>query len=137
MKTAGVVEFNRLPEIARRLPQEVRDVIQETILEIETDIKAEMAEPKSGALYPRGLKGEHQASAPGQAPAVDYGILINSVQTTMVRDDLGLVYEGTEYAEVLEYGSVHMAPRPHMTPAADRAKPKFTERMRDLESRLR
>ena len=136
MKTAGTVEFNRLPEIARRLPQEVRDVIQETILEIETDLKAEMAEPKHGALYPRGY-GTHQASAPGEVPAVDYGILINSVQTTMERDDLGLVYEGTEYAEVLEYGSVHMAPRPHMTPAADRARPKFSERMRGLEDRLR
>lgn len=137
MKTAARVGFNRLPEIAKRLPTEVREVIQATILEIETDIKAEMAEPKHGAIYPRMQTGEHQASAPGEAPAVDYGVLINSIQTQMVRDDLGLVFTNTEYAAPLEYGTVRMAPRPFMTPAADRARPKFSERMRELEDRLR
>lgn len=137
MKTAATVQFNRLPEIARRLPQEVKAVIQDTILAIETDIKAEMAEPKHGAIYPRGQAGEHQASAPGEAPAVDYGVLINSIQTQMVRDDLGLVFTNTEYAAPLEYGTVRMEPRPFMTPAADRARPEFAERMRDLEDRLR
>lgn len=133
MKTAGTVTFNHLPQIAAKLGPAVRAVIQETILELETDIKADMAEPKTGAIDPRG----HQASAPGEAPAVDYGVLINSVQTDMIRDDLGLVYEGTEYAAPLEYGTVHMAPRPHMTPAADRARPKFQQRMRELEDRIR
>ena len=127
--------FNHLPILAAALRPAVREVIDETCKVLETDIKAEMAEPKAGAIYPRG-QGEHQASAPGEAPAVDYSILIDSVQTAMLRDDLGLVYEGTDYAPILEYGSVHMAPRPHMTPAAERERPRFVARMRDLEQRL-
>lgn len=134
---ASSVTFNHLPQIAARLGPAVRAVIQETILEIETDIKVDMAAPKHGSVYPSGQSGEHQASAPGESPAVDYGVLINSIQTQMLRDDLGLVAEGTEYAAPLEYGTVRMAPRPHMAPAADRARPKFVQRMRGLEDRLR
>lgn len=129
--------YNRFPQIAAALGPAVRAVIQETILEIETDIKADMAAAKSGALYPRGKTAEHQASAPGESPAVDYGVLIGSIQSQMVRDDLGLVAEGTEYAAALEYGTVRMAPRPHMAPAADRARPRYVQRMRGLEGRLR
>jgi hypothetical protein len=130
------VTFNRLPEIARALGSAVREIIQETVLEIETDIKVDMAEPKHGAIYPRGKTGQHQASEPGESPAIDYAVLVNSVDTQMLADDLGVVYESAEYAPALEYGTTRMAARPHMTPAADRAKPRFVARMSDLERRL-
>ena len=131
MARDGVV-FNHLPQIAAALKPACRAVIQETVLELEADIKVSMAQAAGGRLYERG-SGTHQASAPGQPPAVDYGVLIGSVQTEMVRDDLGLVAEGTEYAVHLEYGTERMAPRPHMAPAADRARPKFVARMMELE----
>lgn len=127
---ASGVQFNRLPQIAAALRPAVRVVIDQTCKELETEIKADMAEPKSGRIYLRGQTGEHQASAPGQPPAVDYGILIGSVQSAMLRDDLGLVAEGTEYAAALEYGTVRMAARPHMAPAADRMRARYAARMR-------
>lgn len=136
MQKAAGVSFNRFPELAAKLRPAVRAVIAETVKELETDVKASMAAEAGGRLYERGGK-THQASAPGQPPAVDYGVLINSVQSGMVRDDLGLVAEGAEYAVHLEYGTTRMAARPHMTPAADRARPKFVQRMRELEGRLR
>ena len=61
----------------------------------------------------------HQASAPGQPPAVDYGRLVNSV-TVEVRPDHVLV--GSSMAKVplaLEFGRLDgtIAPRPAWRPA--------------------
>ena len=68
---------------------------------------------------------------------MDYGILINSIGKQMVDDATGVIWEGTEYAEVLEFGGVHMAARPHMTPAAEAAREGFLKRMGELEWQLR
>lgn len=135
MARDGVI-FNHLPQIAAALRPACRPIIEETCLEIKTDIAADMAEPKHGRSYPRG-GGEHQASAPGESPAIDYSELVASIQAEMLKDDLGVVFEGADYAVNLEFGTENMAPRPHMAPAADRARPKFVARMMELEERLR
>lgn len=130
MARDGVV-FNHLPQIAAALRPAVRSVIDETCMDLKTDISADMAEAKHGQVYPRP-SGDHQASAPGESPAVDHGFLAE-VKHEMLKDDLGLVYEDQDYAPTLEYGTERMAPRPHMAPAADRARPKFVARMMELE----
>lgn len=130
------VFFNHLPQIAAALKPACRPIIEETCLEIKADIAVDMAEPKHGTLYPRG-QGEHQASAAGEAPAIDYGVLVASIQTEMLKDDLGVVFEGADYSVHLEFGTERMAPRPHMAPAADRARPKFVAKMMELEQRLK
>lgn len=135
MARDGVI-FNHLPQIAAALKPACRPVIEETCMEIKADIATDMAEPKHGESYSRGATGEHQASAPGESPAIDYGVLVASIQAEMLEDDLGLVYEGADYSVNLEFGTEKMAPRPHMAPAADRARPKFVARMMELESRL-
>ena len=135
MARDGVI-FNYLPQIAAALRPACRPVIEETCLEIKADIAVDMAEPKHGAIYPRGQTGEHQASSPGESPAIDYGVLVASIQTEMLDDDLGVVFEGADYSVHLEFGTERMAPRPHMAPAADRARAKFVARMMELEKRI-
>lgn len=73
--------------------------------------------PKTGRVYRRrGV--EHQASAPGEAPASDTGRLARSIT---VRPDeartAATVNASTEYAAPLEFGTQRVEPRPYMRPA--------------------
>lgn len=117
-------DFGRIGDAA--LPA-ARQVVKETLLAVEAHVKVGMSGPKSGALY-----GNHQASAPGESPAIDTGALVNSIGTEMTGPLRGIVYEGMEYAAYLEYGTVHMAARPHMTPAVEAVRSRFFERMRAI-----
>jgi hypothetical protein len=61
----------------------------------------------------------HQASAPGQPPAVDLGYLVNSIATVRVSKLTTAVVVYAEYGIYLEMGTVRMAPRPYLEPAFD------------------
>jgi hypothetical protein len=161
MKATVTVTANDLERIAARLPRALTEIVKETLNEVEADIAVAMGEPKSGREYRRGERW-HQASAPGEAPAIDMGMLAASIQQRL--DDHGdagaegLVYTAVEYAPYLEYGTgstgaswplperpanvnyttslVGMAPRPYMTSAAERARPGFETKLRQVEKRL-
>lgn len=158
MKTVVMLRHNRVPQITAQLPMAASEIVQETVEEIERTIKVGMAEPKHGMYYERGTR-LHQASAPGEMPAMDTGHLANSIQTHIDANGQGLVYTDAEYAVYLEYGTgqrgaawplagrpmeigytmtaLGMAPRPFMTPAAERARKGFVDKFRRLEERLR
>ena len=129
--TVTTVTFNRFAEIARRLPQATGEVVEETLYEIETDIKIGMEGPHTGRIY-----GSHQASAPGEMPAVDTSNLVNSITAEMDGETSGAVYTNVEYAARLECGMQGIRPRPYMTPAAENARRGFERRMQELEGRL-
>ncbi len=131
-RTVVTLTHNRFPEIARRLPVAAARVVAETVAAIETEIKTEMAAPKSGVWY-----GDHQASAPGEAPAIDTGMLVNSIQTE-VKGTEGVVFTNMEYAPYLEFGApmASIEPRPFFMPAAEAARPGFVRKLQDLESQL-
>jgi hypothetical protein len=132
-RTVASITYNRLPEIIRRLPRAANEVVDQTLSAVEGHIKTDMAAAKSGAWY-----GDHQASAPGEAPAIDTTNLVNSIQRTEVQNGSGSVYTNSEVGEIMEYGApaANIEPRPFMTPAADAARPEFMRQMRDLESLL-
>jgi phage gpG-like protein len=100
-------------------------VVRETAFLVEGVIKESMQGPKSGRKY-----GGHQASAPGEAPAIDYGTLVNSIQVEMVNDLQAIVYTNTEYAVGLELGTVHIRPRPFMEPGAMSQKAAFIAKIK-------
>jgi HK97 gp10 family phage protein len=84
-----------------------------------------MKTAKTGRVYVRnGVP--HQASAPGQAPAVEpmgfsvtAGQLLASITTMRTGRYSGEVFTAVEYAKYLELGTkTPMAPRPFMRPAA-------------------
>ena len=86
---------------------------------VEQAAKLSMAEEKHGRWY-----GQHQASAPGEAPGVDTGLLLNSIQSELVTATATSALAqagvaGAEYAEALEYGTARIKPRPYMRPALD------------------
>ena len=123
---------NRFPEIAAKLPREAAKITEKTALRIEETAKTSMAGPKSGRMY-----GAHQASAPGESPAIDTSNLANSIGTEAMGGASHMVYAGTEYALSLEFGSPRVAPRPFLGPAASQEEPEFLRDMADLERRLR
>ena len=65
------------------------------------------------------MYGSHQASAPGQAPATETGRLESSI--TVEKIDANTVAVGTdnEYAQVLEFGGAHIAPRQNFAPIGE------------------
>lgn len=125
------VTRNRLPDLQRRMRNELAAAVKDTAREIETRIKVGMAAPHSGVVY-----DNHRASAPGEMPAVDTSHLINSIQVEAEGELTQIVYTNAEYAAHLEYGTVRMAARPFMRPSAEAAAPGFESRLRDLEDRL-
>lgn len=127
LKVTTRVEFNHLPRIAAEMGPKVGRVVNETLLVIERSAKEEMRGAKSGRLYERAGGKMHQASAPGEAPAVDFGALINSIQSRMEGMTAGMVFTNMDYGPVLEFGSIRMAARPFMMPAAVNAWPGFVE----------
>ena len=91
--------------------KETRQIISEILLGAEALMKVAMTEGKHGRQSKRG-RGTHTASAAGEAPAVDTGFLINSIQTQMISDTKGEITVNAEYAEYLEEGTSKMAARP-------------------------
>jgi hypothetical protein len=74
------------------------------------NIKQRMRSGKSGRIY-----NGHQASAPGESPAVDSGALINSLDVIQVSNSDVAVYSSDPKAPLLEYGTSKMAARPFLS----------------------
>ncbi len=139
-------------------------VVAETAFEIERDVKEQMRAPKGGRTYRRapivrrvssvtrglGLRERttaagrrqaivgskfHRASAPGQAPAVDTGVLVNSVRAVSkgLRATIG---SSVAYAALLEEGTRRVAARPAFGPALERARPNFERAVDEAIRRL-
>jgi HK97 gp10 family phage protein len=102
----------------------------EAALILERKIKQKLSQPGTGRIYPRGKK-VHQASAPGEPPAVDTGRLRSSIghDETQILGETISVRVGTnvDYATPLEYGSYKVKPRPFMRPALEEAKPEMSD----------
>lgn len=109
-RTVAVLEFNRFPKIARKLPVETGRIVAGTALAIETHAKL---------FVP-----------------VDTGNLRSSIQAQPDSPTQWTVATGVEYSIWVEYGSSKAAAQPYLTPAAELARPRFLAEMRDLESRL-
>lgn len=62
---------------------------------------------------------EHQASAPGEAPAIDTSNLANSITVEATGPTEVTIHVGADYAADLEFGTVHMAARPFVLPAVE------------------
>ena len=82
--------------------------------------KAVMKGPKTGRAYKRESGANystiHIASAPGQAPATDTGLLASGIvsRARKLNAEAGAM---AEYAPGLEFGKPPVAPRPFLRPA--------------------
>ena len=124
--------FNNLPKLGGELERLAADVVAKAAHDVEAAVKHSMEGPKHGRVY-----GNHQASAPGEAPAIDTGHLHNSV---MSRQRVRLewwVALGAEYAHGLEFGTRHIAPRSALGPAVEKDKPSFIDAMEQIADRAK
>ncbi len=122
MTVDGLKELNaKLKNMAAETGNAMTKALMASGYVLETAVKTDMAQPKSGRRY-----GKHQASAPGESPAMDTGVLAASVMTEADGDGV-LVGTNSEYAEPLEFGTARMRARPFMQPAAERSQGDMTD----------
>ena len=121
---------SKIPKITAELERRAALLVKKTAFQIESHIKTSMAEEKHGREYRRGRR-VHIASAPGEPPAIDTGVLVNSIQT-QVEGLSAVVGTNVEYAAVLEWGGARLAPRPYFAPAFEEIKPIFEAGLKEL-----
>jgi hypothetical protein len=122
---------NDVGKLAAGLSYKAKAAAKKAALDTKSEITARMSDPKSGRIYRRGQK-IHQASAPGEAPAIDTSLLVTSIHVSDYGRFGAMVYTNTEYAEVLERGGRYMQPRPAWRQAVDKIAPKFLDVIRRL-----
>lgn len=118
---------SHIPELKGQMRQNVSSRLLRAGFNIQGRIRRSFAEPKSGRMY-----GRHQASAPGEPPAIRYGYLTNSIQVVQTDDMTVYVFTNDEKAPHLEYGTRRIAARPFMLPAAEAERADFEVSMKDL-----
>lgn len=141
------VEFNEaaLEQLLNSPDGPVARELEATALEVESAQKVLLSQHGTGRTYDttfwRDSQGRlrrgkarvpHQASAPGEPPAVDFGLLRASVGHIVATDETGLYAEvgsganpavpGVKYAIYLEQGTRFMEPRPWLAPSLDAVK---------------
>lgn len=87
---------------------------------------ASMTGQKFGRIYKIGKNRTHQASAPGQAPAVLTGQLRSSITVNRVTDYEYVVSIAAPYGRILEFAMN----RPFAIPASEKAWASFTSVVR-------
>jgi phage gpG-like protein len=121
---------DNIPGLLAQMRRRGRVVVSKTTHDVEAEIKLSMAEPKHGRTYKRGQK-THQASAPGEAPAIDFSHLVNSIQTH-VEELEGAVGTNAEQGPTLEFGGTKIAARPFLAPAIEKVRPEFEAATRQI-----
>lgn len=98
---------DKTPERLKGLEGAVERFVVKAAGHIEGELKASMAEPKSGRRY-----GKHTASAPGESPAIDSSNLTGSIAILQANSLEAKIGTPVEYAVYLEEGTSNMAARP-------------------------
>lgn len=133
-----VLTDNIIPQLRKRLPAAVDAVVQKTAAEVEKNAKEAMEGPKHGRTYRVSKTGKaHTASAPGEAPAIDTGLLHSSIMHYSEGVGKASVDVYADYGRDLEFGTRKMAARPFLRPAVEKAAKAFFEALRQLEKRLK
>src|SRR5579859_5674193 len=101
---------NSCAAIAQALPTAVANINTEMANALVANIQRRMDSPHTGTVYPDG----HQASAPGEAPAIASGALYASVAVVHPSLTGAEVVVSDPNAAVLEFGRADgtIAPRP-------------------------
>ena len=96
--------------------------LQETAAKAMRLMIASMTGQKSGRVYKIGKNRTHQASAPGQAPAVQSGVLKSSITINPVNEYTYVISIAAFYGRILEFSMN----RAFAIPASEKAWAVFT-----------
>ena len=141
-------------ELKQRVRDAAPDALSAAALLLEGQIKEELSTPGQGRIrqggrerlgkgsFNRGKDGKlhmvkrgaprteidptNRASAPGDPPAPDTGALRGSITHEFVDDSTVHVGSPLEYAAPLEFGTLHIAPRPFMRVAIAKVRKRFS-----------
>lgn len=135
-----------LTAIGAKADREAQKALEAAALIVRNDaVRSIQKGPKTGRIYERGVakKGRrkkvmHQASAPGQAPATDTGMLASNITFygRAGRRPTAYVEAQMHYSRDLESGTRKMSPRPFMRPALQRNKAKVLELVRQAAAKV-
>ncbi len=149
IKWYGKIIFNKATEANVR-------AMKKAALLVEGYAKESVSKQGTGRFYARSKKGKkiriaittgetdrrfkkrgqtgHRASVPGKPPALDFGNLMNSIQSrvtvgaAVVKGEVG---SDIDYALYLEVGTHNMKARPYLRPAVTANKRKINKIFRD------
>jgi hypothetical protein len=132
IKLEGTEELRKaIIKLSKEGRKEIKKEIDKTGLSLRGSvIKKYQRGPATGIIYTKyDPKRIHQASAPGEAPATDTGLLANSVTFKEVGPLEVEVLTEVEYGEWLEFGTASIEPRPNWVPSVQEEQPKFIKRL--------
>jgi len=121
--------FNHLPAIISAMGRDLANAVKAGTVMLEGEIKQSMGDEKHGLLYPRRGGKAHQASGPGEAPAIDTGALVNDFSIRKMGDYEWQISTHQEQAAALEFGRLDgtIQARPFMRPAARKKKAEYMQ----------
>ena len=106
--------------------EEIAEVVSETADSVMESAKKSMRETSNG-----GFKSGRNVSAPGQAPNVDSGQLMNSMGVDY-RGTVADVFANDFKAAWMEFGIQQMPARPFLNPALQRNSFQFFKKLRGI-----
>lgn len=114
-----VAKINKASEDTRA---KVDSVLRQVALSVQADAVRSMHQgDKSGIVYKKYNPNRiHRASAAGEAPASDTGVLAGSIEMTQVAPLHYQVGTALVYGRWLEYGTLKIAERPWLRPAVEK-----------------
>ena len=118
---------SQIPDVIKQLKQNAARLSLRTAYEGQADIWEDMGKGKSGRVY-----GSHQASAPGESPAIDTFAYGQSIKVISDSDGFATIGTDSELGPWLEYGTSKMAPRPHFAPAFAKMAESFKKGLDEL-----
>ena len=132
MRLIGAENLNRRLSIFNLEAQrKVKDVVNESALNIRNNAVQSMSETKTGQTYRRRTI-THRASAPGEAPATDTARLKASVRARFFTGGLSAeIGTNVGYGRMLEFGTRNIAPRPWLNPAFEAERDNYINKLRD------
>jgi len=115
-----------------RIQKSVIKALKSLAVPIKKDIQQELRRPKSGPIHTRYRpKRRVKVSLPGEPPARDLGVLVNSIKVKVDPSSFNLeMGANAPYARDLEYGTRRVLPRPFLRPALTRWRKVIVERIR-------
>ncbi len=141
MTETKVVITNNISGVIKEINDHIKERMADACVAVRLKAIDSMKEPKHGVVYttyffsaggkviPIGTRWKpHQASAPGEAPAIDTGELAQSINIR-VSDDGGTGEVGTDkkHGLYMEYGTSRVAARPWLKPAFESSLDKIKE----------
>ena len=114
ISTSGL-KLEGLRELRKQYPERLQEVIQRFVDSTKRGVEDLINNSTpTGRMYTiRGV--QHQASAPGEPPAIWTGTLVGSIRSRVGKLS-GSVGTNTRYARFLEQGTRRMQPRPYLGP---------------------